>query len=186
MHGRPAATGPAATSRAGCVTGAGPRLARGLREHRAGLGKAGLVQSLLQKFALSSQEGMALMCLAEALLRIPDQATRDALIRDKIGRGNWQAHLGHSESIFVNATSWGLLLTGKLMATHSGGGLDAAFKRALGRGGEPVIRKGLDMAMRLIGEQFMTGQTIAEAIAHPARARHRAFVIPTTCWARRP
>ena len=145
-------------------------LARGLREQKAGVGKAGLVQSLLQEFALSSQEGVALMCLAEALLRIPDHATRDALIRDKIGRGNWQAHLGHSESLFVNAASWGLLLTGKLLATHSGQGLDAALRRVLGRGGEPVIRKGLDMAMRLMGEQFVTGQTIEEALAH-ARSR---------------
>ncbi|MFZ9493281.1 MAG: L-glutamate gamma-semialdehyde dehydrogenase [Burkholderiaceae bacterium] len=145
-------------------------LARGLREQRMGLGKAGLVQSLLQEFALNSQEGVALMCLAEALLRIPDQATRDALVRDKIGRADWHAHLGHSESIFVNAASWGLLLTGKLMATHSGSGLEAALRRVLGRGGEPVIRKGLDLAMRLMGEQFVAGQTITQAVAH-AQAR---------------
>lgn len=151
------------------------RLARGLREHQAGTGKTGLVQSLLQEFALSSQEGVALMCLAEALLRIPDQATRDALVRDKIGRGNWQAHLGHSESIFVNAASWGLLLTGKLMATHSGTGLEAALRRVLSRGGEPVIRKGLDMAMRLMGEQFVTGQTIAEAVMRAQPREDRGF-----------
>ncbi len=151
------------------------QLARGLREQQTGTGKAGLVQSLLQEFALSSQEGVALMCLAEALLRIPDQATRDALVRDKIGRGNWQAHLGHSESIFVNAASWGLLLTGKLMATHSGSGLEAALRRVLSRGGEPVIRKGLDMAMRLMGEQFVTGQTIAEAVAHAQPREARGF-----------
>ena len=95
------------------------RLARKLRETHAPRGRAGLVQGLLQEFALSSQEGVALMCLAEALLRIPDAATRDALIRDKIGSGDWQAHLGHSRSLFVNAATWGLLLTGKLVATHS-------------------------------------------------------------------
>ena len=151
------------------------RLARGLREHRAGLGRAGLVQGLLQEFALSSQEGVALMCLAEALLRIPDPATRDALIRDKIGRGNWQAHLGHSESIFVNAASWGLLLTGKLVATHSGGHLEGALRRVLSRGGEPVIRKGLDLSMRLMGEQFVTGQTIAEALRHARPRQAQGF-----------
>ena len=74
---------------------------------------------MIQEFSLSSQEGVALMCLAEALLRIPDRATRDALIRDKISAGDWQAHLGHSPSLFVNAATWGLLITGKLVATSS-------------------------------------------------------------------
>ena len=74
------------------------------------------MQGLLQEFSLSSQEGVALMCLAEALLRIPDPATRDALIRDKISTGQWHAHLGRSPSLFVNAATWGLLLTGKLVA----------------------------------------------------------------------
>ena len=77
------------------------------------------MQGLIQEFSLSSQEGVALMCLAEALLRIPDTATRDALIRDKIGDGNWQSHSGQSPSVFVNAATWGLLLTGKLVATHT-------------------------------------------------------------------
>ena len=78
------------------------RIARGVRERARDGGRAGLVQGLLQEFALSSQEGVALMCLAEALLRIPDAATRDALIRDKIAQGNWQVHLGQSPSLFVN------------------------------------------------------------------------------------
>jgi RHH-type proline utilization regulon transcriptional repressor/proline dehydrogenase/delta 1-pyrroline-5-carboxylate dehydrogenase len=116
------------------------RLAAGVREQvraRASLlgsgGRAGLVQGLLQEFALSSQEGVALMCLAEALLRIPDTATRDALIRDKIGRGDWKAHLGRSPSLFVNAAAWGLVLTGELVATHSEAGLTAALRRLLDR-----------------------------------------------------
>ena len=142
------------------------RLADTLRQRKRAAGRAGIVQGLLQEFALSSQEGVALMCLAEALLRIPDAATRDALIRDKVGRGDWQAHLGQSPSLFVNAAAWGLLLTGKLVATHSEAGLGSALKRLTAKGGEPLIRKGVDMAMRMMGEQFVTGETIAEALQH--------------------
>ncbi|MDM0014966.1 trifunctional transcriptional regulator/proline dehydrogenase/L-glutamate gamma-semialdehyde dehydrogenase [Variovorax sp. J22P168] len=145
------------------------RLATRLRERKGAGGRAGLVQGLLQEYALSSQEGVALMCLAEALLRIPDTATRDALIRDKIADGHWQAHAGHSPSVFVNAATWGLLLTGKLVATHSEAGLTSTLTRLIGKGGEPLIRKGVDMAMRMMGEQFVTGETIEQALAH-ARA----------------
>ncbi len=133
------------------------------------------MQGLLQEFALSSQEGVALMCLAEALLRIPDAATRDALIRDKIGSGDWHAHLGASPSLFVNAATWGLLLTGKLVATHSEAGLAAALRRLIARGGEPLIRKGVDMAMRLMGEQFVTGETIAQALANAREREAEGF-----------
>ena len=105
------------------------RIAAGVRQRARATGRAGLVQALLQEFALSSQEGVALRCLAEALLRIPDAATRDALIRDKIGTSDWQAHLGRSPSLFVNAATWGLLLTGKLVATHSDAGLSTALRR---------------------------------------------------------
>jgi RHH-type transcriptional regulator, proline utilization regulon repressor / proline dehydrogenase / delta 1-pyrroline-5-carboxylate dehydrogenase len=152
------------------------RLAEGLRRQTGtGTGRAGLVQGLLQEFALSSQEGVALMCLAEALLRIPDDATRDALIRDKISAGNWHAHLGQSPSLFVNAASWGLLITGKLVATHSDNGLSHALRRILGRGGEPLIRRGVDMAMRMMGEQFVTGQTIGQALQHAATREPQGF-----------
>ncbi len=146
------------------------RLARGLRERKGASGRAGLVQGLLQEFSLSSQEGVALMCLAEALLRIPDAATRDALIRDKIQGGDWQAHLGKSPSLFVNAAAWGLLLTGKLVATHSEGSLSTALMRLTAKGGEPLVRKGVDMAMRMMGEQFVTGETIQQALSN-ARTR---------------
>ncbi len=151
------------------------RLARGVRQRGLAGGRAGLVQGLLQEFALSSQEGVALMCLAEALLRIPDAATRDALIRDKIGDGHWQRHLGRSPSLFVNAATWGLLITGKLVATHSHGGLSATLMRVVGRGGEPLVRKGVDMAMRLMGEQFVTGETIALALDHARRREAQGF-----------
>jgi RHH-type proline utilization regulon transcriptional repressor/proline dehydrogenase/delta 1-pyrroline-5-carboxylate dehydrogenase len=142
------------------------RLAGALRERKASAGRAGVVQGLLQEYSLSSQEGVALMCLAEALLRIPDAETRDALIRDKIARGQWQSHLGRSPSLFVNAATWGLLLTGKLVATHSETSLSSALGRLVGLGGEPLIRKGVDMAMRMMGEQFVTGETIAQALGN--------------------
>ena len=135
----------------------------------------GIVETLLQEYALSSQEGIALMCLAEALLRIPDSATRDALIRDKISAGNWHSHLGGSPSLFVNAASWGLLLTGRLTATNSESGLTAALTRLLARGGEPVLRAGLHLAMRLMGEQFVSGQTIADALANSRKWEARGF-----------
>ncbi len=140
------------------------QLVRGLREGPAQGGRAGRVQSLMQEFALSSEEGVALMCLAEALLRIPDAATRDALIRDKIGRGDWQQHVGHSTSLFVNAASWGLLLTGKLVATHHEGQLMGALTRLVGKGSEPLIRQGVQLAMQMLGEQFVTGETIEQAL----------------------
>jgi len=89
-----------------------------MRDGSGRTGRAGRVQSLMQEYALSSNEGIALMCLAEALLRIPDAATRDALIRDKVKDGNWMHHAGHSDSLFVNAASWGLVLTGKLMSNN--------------------------------------------------------------------
>jgi RHH-type proline utilization regulon transcriptional repressor/proline dehydrogenase/delta 1-pyrroline-5-carboxylate dehydrogenase len=150
-------------------------LAGGVRQRARTGGRAGLVQGLLQEFALSSHEGVALMCLAEALLRIPDAATRNALIRDKIGTSHWQAHLGHSPSLFVNAATWGLLLGGKLVATHSDTGLSATLHKLVSRGGEPLIRKGVDMAMRLMGEQFVTGQSIGQALVNARKREAEGF-----------
>lgn len=150
-------------------------LAGKLRAQKVGAGREGLVQGLIQEFSLSSQEGVALMCLAEALLRIPDKPTRDALIRDKISNGNWQSHLGQSPSLFVNAATWGLLLTGKLVATHNEAGLSRALTRIIGKRGEPLIRKGVDMAMRLMGEQFVTGETISEALANARKYEAEGF-----------
>ena len=151
------------------------KLAGHLREKNPGASREGLVQGLIHEFSLSSQEGVALMCLAEALLRIPDKATRDALIRDKIARGNWYSHIGQSPSLFVNAATWGLLLTGKLVATHTESGLSSALTRIIGKRGEPVIRKGVDMAMRLMGEQFVTGETISEALANARTYEGQGF-----------
>lgn len=151
------------------------RLILGLRAQA----RRGGVEALVQEFSLSSQEGVALMCLAEALLRIPDAGTRDALIRDKIGGGgqalDWRRHLGHSPSLFVNAATWGLVVTGKLAATSSEAGLGAALTRLIARAGEPVIRRGVDLAMRMMGEQFVTGQTIEDALARSRAMEAKGF-----------
>lgn len=157
------------------VTTAARNLARNLVEALRAKSESGGVEALVQEYSLSSQEGVALMCLAEALLRIPDRATRDALIRDKIGFGDWEAHLGHSPSLFVNAATWGLLVTGRLTATSSGKSLSTALTKLIARGGEPLIRKGVDIAMRMMGEQFVTGQTIAEALANSRKFEARGF-----------
>jgi RHH-type proline utilization regulon transcriptional repressor/proline dehydrogenase/delta 1-pyrroline-5-carboxylate dehydrogenase len=146
-------------------------LVKSLREKRGGGG----VEGLIQEFSLSSQEGVALMCLAEALLRIPDRATRDALIRDKIARGDWRSHMGGSPSVFVNAATWGLMLTGKLVAVNSEQSLSRALTRLIGKGGEPLIRKGVNIAMRMMGEQFVSGQTISEALANNRKMEAKGF-----------
>lgn len=137
--------------------------------------RRGGVEGLLQEYSLSSQEGVALMCLAEALLRIPDRATRDALIRDKISLGDWTSHVGQSPSMFVNAATWGLVVTGRLTSTASEAGLTSALTRIIGKGGEPLIRKGTDLAMRMMGEQFVTGQSIGEALANSRKHESRGF-----------
>ncbi|WP_199554964.1 trifunctional transcriptional regulator/proline dehydrogenase/L-glutamate gamma-semialdehyde dehydrogenase [Sandaracinobacteroides hominis] len=154
----PAATLPESVSRAATETARA--LISRLRAKTRGSG----VEALVQEYALSSQEGVALMCLAEALLRIPDTATRDALIRDKIAPGDWSSHLGSERSLFVNAATWGLVVTGKLVDPVNDGGLASALGRLVARAGEPVVRRGVDIAMRLMGEQFVTGETIAEAL----------------------
>ena len=149
--------------------------ARSLVEQLRAKPRGGGVEGLIHEYSLSSQEGVALMCLAEALLRIPDAATRDALIRDKIATGDWRAHVGQSPSLFVNAATWGLVVTGRLTTTTSESSLGSALTRLIGRGGEPLIRRGTDLAMRMMGEQFVTGQTIAEALANSRKLEARGF-----------
>jgi RHH-type proline utilization regulon transcriptional repressor/proline dehydrogenase/delta 1-pyrroline-5-carboxylate dehydrogenase len=147
-------------------------LAAAVRAERAG---AGGVDALMLQFSLDSREGVALMCLAEALLRIPDAATRDALIRDKVSRGDWRAHIGVSPSLFVNAAAWGLLVTGRLVDTRSEGALEQALVSLVRKGGEPLVRKGVDLAMRLLGRQFVTGRTIDEALDHAREREARGY-----------
>ena len=125
----------------------------------------------LQEFGLSNQEGIALMCLAEALLRIPDDETADRLIAEKLAGGNWSAHAGRSDSLFVNASTWGLMLTGSLVELPAEIGRDArgwfgSLKRRLG---EPVVRLALRRAMRIMGSEFVVGCDIAEALERSAR-----------------
>ena len=137
--------------------------------------RASGVDALMHEFSLSSEEGVALMCLAEALLRIPDSDTADRLIADKISKGDWRKHLGESPSLFVNAATWGLLITGKLVGTSSEAGLGSALSKLIGKGGEPLIRKGVDLAMRMLGNQFVTGQTIDEAIKNSRDNEARGY-----------
>ena len=126
----------------------------------------GGVDEFMQEYSLSSEEGVVLMCLAEALLRIPDAETADKLIADKIGGRDWRRHLGQSESLFVNASAWGLMMTGRVL--ELGGLRSADFSGILGRlvsrSGEPVIRQAMRQAMRIMGRQFVLGRTIREAL----------------------
>jgi RHH-type proline utilization regulon transcriptional repressor/proline dehydrogenase/delta 1-pyrroline-5-carboxylate dehydrogenase len=138
-------------------------------------GGSGPVTALIREYDLSSPEGIALMCLAEALLRIPDPATRDALIQEKIAPGDWRAHFGQDRPLFVNAATWGLVVTGRLTAAGDDHGLAAALTRLLARGGAPMIRGAVDLAMRMMGEQFVTGQTIAQALSNSRRLQARGF-----------
>ena len=135
----------------------------------------GLVQGLMREYALSSQEGVALMCLAEALLRIPDAPTRDALIADKIGGGDWRRHIGLSPSPFVNAATWGLMISGRLVSPADESGLASALTRLIARSGAPLIRAGVDTAMRVLGEQFVFGQTIGAALAKAPKLERLGF-----------
>ncbi|MES2127220.1 MAG: trifunctional transcriptional regulator/proline dehydrogenase/L-glutamate gamma-semialdehyde dehydrogenase [Pseudomonadota bacterium] len=148
------------------------RLVSAVREKRT---RSSGVDALMHEFSLSSEEGVALMCLAEALLRIPDSETADRLIADKISKGDWRKHLGESPSLFVNAATWGLLITGKLVDTSSEQGLGSAISRLITKGGEPLIRKGVDLAMRMLGNQFVTGQTIEEAIKNSRDNEARGY-----------
>ena len=157
------------------TTRAAAATARTLIEQLRAKKSRGGVQALVQEYALNSEEGVALMCLAEALLRIPDTQTRDALIRDKIAGGDWSAHLGDGRSMFVNAATWGLIVTGKLTASADDRGLSTALTRIVARAGEPVIRRGVDLAMRMMGEQFVTGQTIDEALKRSREREARGF-----------
>jgi RHH-type proline utilization regulon transcriptional repressor/proline dehydrogenase/delta 1-pyrroline-5-carboxylate dehydrogenase len=157
------------------VAEAAQSLARQLVSALRASGSRSGVEALIQEFSLSSQEGVALMCLAEALLRIPDTATRDALIRDKIGGGDWAAHASNAPSLFVNAATWGLMITGKLVATSSEASMASALTRLIAKGGEPLIRKGVDLGMRLMGEQFVSGETIEQALANGRKREAKGF-----------
>ena len=133
--------------------------------------RQGVVESFLQEFSLGTREGLALMCLAEALLRTPDEETRDKLIAEKIGSADWESHLGQSDSLFVNASTWGLMLTGKLVDADDEAKTDLPgfLKRIAGRLGEPVIRQAVATAVKIMGEQFVVGRTIGGALKRSDR-----------------
>lgn len=146
-------------------------LVEGLRQK----GQRGGVEGLVKEYTLSSEEGVALMCLAEALLRIPDDDTRDALIRDKIAKGDWRSHVGDGRPLFVNAATWGLVVSGKLTTPVNETGLGSSLTRLISRLGEPVIRSGVNRAMELMGDQFVRGETIEEALKRAKKQEKRGF-----------
>lgn len=141
-----------------------------------GHGRDGL-DAFMREFELSSREGVVLLCLAEALLRVPDARTVDKLIADKISGADWAAHLGHSESIFVNASTWALMLTGRVVRLEESDTKDfaAVLRRLVHRSGEPVIRKSLIQGMRILGRQFVMGRTIQEAIERAKADEARGY-----------
>jgi RHH-type proline utilization regulon transcriptional repressor/proline dehydrogenase/delta 1-pyrroline-5-carboxylate dehydrogenase len=144
-----------------------------VRAVRTRAGERTYLDAFLQEFGLSSEEGVALMCLAESLLRIPDDATADRLIAEKLAGGGWTAHAGASESLFVNASTWGLMLTGRLidlpppLRANPVGWLRGLVQRV----SEPIVRRALRAAMRLMGREFVIGRDIAEALARSRRER---------------
>jgi len=144
-------------------------------------GKGG-VDALLNEFSLSTKEGVVLMCLAEALLRVPDRDTIDSLIKDKLTQGDWNSHLGHSDSLFVNASSWGLLFTGKIVNYSDDDETIikpktqlTLLKKTVGRLGEPVIRKAVKYAMKVMGTQFVLGHKISEALSRAKDTEARGY-----------
>ncbi len=136
-----------------------------------------VVESFMRQYDLSSEEGVLLMCVAEALLRIPDTRTADMLIRDKLGDANWRKHLGRSESLLVNASTWGLLLTGQLvnLADSTRNDFTGALRRLAARIGEPTIRGAVRQAMRIMGHQFVMGQSIDEALDRSVKKENAAY-----------
>ncbi|KGM51089.1 integrase [Lysobacter concretionis Ko07 = DSM 16239] len=137
----------------------------------------GAIEAFMRQYDLGSEEGVLLMCVAEALLRIPDQATADKLIRDKLGEADWKRHLGQSDSVLVNASTWGLMLTGQLvdLADDTKRDVHNAFKRLVGRVGEPVIRLAVRQAMRIMGHQFVMGRSIDEALARARKGNNANY-----------
>ncbi len=126
----------------------------------------GTQDAFLEEFGLSNREGVALMCLAEALLRIPDGDTADALIAEKVRTGDWGKHRGHSDSLFVNASVWGMMLTGQIVELDADitGTTNHWFRGLVSRVGEPLVRQAMMQAMRIMGGQYVLGRTIKEAM----------------------
>jgi RHH-type proline utilization regulon transcriptional repressor/proline dehydrogenase/delta 1-pyrroline-5-carboxylate dehydrogenase len=139
--------------------------------------REGGIDAFLQQYDLSSEEGVLLMCIAEALLRIPDADTADRLIADKITAAKWEEHLGTSESLFVNASTWGLMLSGQLLKIDESARVNPAqmLAKVASRAGEPVVRTAMRQAMRIMGHQFVMGRTIREALQRSVSKRNRSY-----------
>lgn len=151
-------------------------LARDLVQRVRAQRKRGGLDAFLHQYALSTEEGVVLMCLAEALLRVPDSETADKLIKDKIGSAHWDKHLGQSSSLFVNASTWALMLTGHVVKLGDGSqDWTTIFGKLVHRSGEPIIRQAMTTAMRIMGGQFVLGRTIAEALKRGNDAAKRGF-----------
>ncbi|WP_312236878.1 bifunctional proline dehydrogenase/L-glutamate gamma-semialdehyde dehydrogenase PutA [Stenotrophomonas sp.] len=137
----------------------------------------GAIEAFMRQYDLGSEEGVLLMCVAEALLRIPDQDTADKLIRDKLGDADWKKHMGGSDSVLVNASTWGLMLTGRLVQINDATRADVpgAFARLIGRVGEPVIRLAVRQAMKIMGHQFVMGRTIDEALSRSHKGDNASY-----------
>ncbi|WP_417761475.1 bifunctional proline dehydrogenase/L-glutamate gamma-semialdehyde dehydrogenase PutA [Shewanella sp.] len=135
------------------------------------------IDAFLQQYSLETQEGIILMCLAEALLRIPDAATADALIEDKLSGAKWDEHLSKSDSVLVNASTWGLMLTGKIIKLDRNidGKPSNLLKRLVNRVGEPVIRQAMYAAMKIMGKQFVLGRTVKEALKNSEATRKLGY-----------
>jgi RHH-type proline utilization regulon transcriptional repressor/proline dehydrogenase/delta 1-pyrroline-5-carboxylate dehydrogenase len=138
----------------------------------------GGLDAFLHEYELSSREGVVLMCLAEALLRIPDADTASRLIQDKLADADWREHLGRSESVFVNASTWGLMLTGRVvnLGRAETGDVGGVLGKLVSRSGEPVIRQALVQAMRIMGRQFVLGRTIGEALERARKAEQAGYL----------
>jgi RHH-type proline utilization regulon transcriptional repressor/proline dehydrogenase/delta 1-pyrroline-5-carboxylate dehydrogenase len=152
------------------ICAAGTDLVRAIRAHSS----PGLMEVFLAEYGLSTDEGVALMCLAEALLRVPDAETIDALIEDKIAPSDWGRHLGRSSSSLVNASTWALMLTGKVLDDDAPGPANA-LRGAIKRLGEPVIRTATTRAMKEMGRQFVLGQNITEAMKRAATLEGKGY-----------
>ncbi|GAC1633949.1 MAG: bifunctional proline dehydrogenase/L-glutamate gamma-semialdehyde dehydrogenase PutA [Nevskia sp.] len=136
------------------------------------------LDAFMREYDLSSDEGVLLMCLAEALLRIPDDETAEKLIADKLADADWETHLGNSDSLFVNASTWGLMLTGRIVRApaEEPGSFKAAWSRLVNRSTEPVVRLAIRQAMRMMGSQFVMGRTIEEALKHSQSKEQRSYL----------
>ncbi|MCP4232499.1 MAG: bifunctional proline dehydrogenase/L-glutamate gamma-semialdehyde dehydrogenase, partial [Aestuariibacter sp.] len=134
-----------------------------------------IMENFLAEYGLTSKEGVALMCLAEALLRVPDSQTIDELIEDKISHGNWGQHLGHSDSSLVNASTWALLITGKVIAQDEEKSMRYTLQGLVKRMGEPLVRTAVAQSMKELGRHFVLGTSISKAMRRATELETKGY-----------